>query len=185
LNRNPGAKKAIFDELPPRALKTFNDLGKVTTGIFKAKKFENVSGTGRAIIAAFNNGNIFQKIIGTKTGKFALEVPGAAIGLPPGTSTALGFGSDLLARSKGPKTKAIDDFLTSPAFKQSLENAALGNEVVAEAITKTRVFKNWLTAQPPAIKGEIAAIGFIPWVTGELDFVNVDVSTEELRRRTQ
>ena len=51
LNRNKEAKKLIFDQLPPGAEQRFNDLGKVATGIFKAKAFENTSGTGRAIIA--------------------------------------------------------------------------------------------------------------------------------------
>ena len=165
LNRNPGAKKIIFDNLPPGAEKRFNDLGRVATGIFKAKRFENVSGTGRAIIAAFNNGNILQKVIESGVARGAARVV-------PGGGIAADLVSSSLRGARGEQTKKAIDLLTSPAFKASLENAALGNQVVADAITKTKVFKNWLTAQSPDIRTEIAAIGFIPWLTQ-------DIMTEE------
>lgn len=160
LNRNPGAKKIIFDNLPPGAEKRFNDLGKVATGIFKAKKFENVSGTGRAIIAAFNNGNILQKVIESGVARGTARVV-------PGGGIAADLVSSSLRGARGEQTKKAIDFLTSPAFIRSLEDAALGNRVSAEKITNTKVFKNWLTAQSPDIKTEIAAIGFIPWLVGE------------------
>jgi hypothetical protein len=164
LNRNQGAKKIIFDELGPDAEKTFNDLGRVATGIFRAKAFENPSGTARGILNSLDDGSLIQKIVGTKSGKAGLEVSGQAIGLP-GVGLATGFGLDFLTRVKGPKTKAASELLTSFSFKKSLEDAALGKTVSAEQIQNTKVFKNWLTAQPPDIRGEIAAIGFIPWLT--------------------
>lgn len=160
LNRSPGAKKIIFDNLPPGAEKRFNDLGKVATGIFKAKQFENVSGTGRAIIANFNNGGIIERVIESGVVKGAARVTG--------TGVVTDLLSTQLRGARGEQTKKAIDLLTSPAFKASLENAALGNQVVAEGITKTRVFKKWLTAQPPEIKLEIAAIGFIPWLTQDI-----------------
>jgi len=158
LNRNPGAKKIIFDNLPPGAEKRFNDLGKVATGIFKAKKFENVSGTGRAIIAAFNNGNILQKVIESGVARGAARIV-------PGGGISADLASSFLRGARGEQTKKAIDFLTSPAFIKSLQDAAVGNSVSAERITNTKVFKNWITAQRPEIKTEIAAIGFIPWLT--------------------
>jgi len=162
LNRNPGAKKLIFDELPPGSEKRFNDIGKVATGIFKAKAFENVSGTGRALIAAFNEGTIIDKILGR-----ALEsgiVRGSA-SFVPGGRTGLDVGSTLVRGAKQEGTKKIDRFLTSPQLKKSLEDAALDKPVQAEKVQRTKVFQDWLTQQPPDIQAEITAIGFIPWLT--------------------
>jgi len=172
LNKNPGAKKILFDQLPPEALKTFNDLGKVATGIFKAKKFENVSGTGRAIIAAMNDGGIIEKVIESGVVRGVSRVT-PSLGLIANTIS----GGIRKAKTEG-TDKAID-LLTSPAFKQSLEDAALGNRVRAERIQRTKAFKDWLTAQPPDIKTEIAAIGFIPWVTGELGDPRLELRLEE------
>lgn len=164
LNRNKEAKKLIFDQLPPGAEKRFNDLGKVATGIFKAKAFENTSGTGRAIIAAFNNGGITEKIIESGIARGAARVV-------PGGGIATDFLATQLRGAKGEQTRKAIDFLTSPEFIKSLQDASKGNAVTAERIQRTKVFKEWLTAQPPEIKTEIAAIGFIPWLTqGEDEF---------------
>lgn len=164
LKRNPGAKKMIFDELPPGAEKRFNDLGRVATGIFKAKAFENVSGTGRALIAAFNEGTILDKVLGTVLESGVIRGSAAFV---PGGRTGLDIGSNLVRNAKSEGTKKLDQFITSPAFKKSLEDAALGNAVQAENIQRTKVFKDWLTQTTPDVKTEIAAIGFIPWLMNE------------------
>lgn len=165
LNRNVTAKNELFKHLPKGARKRFDDIGRVATGIFKAKALENKSRTANAILAALDDGSLIQRIIGTKAGKVALEAPGAMVGLPFGASTVIGFFADFVSNIKGPASKAADSFLTSPAFKKSLEAAALGRDKAAEAVKQTKVFKNWLKNQTPDIKTEIAAIGFVPWLT--------------------
>jgi hypothetical protein len=46
-----------------------------------------------------------------------------------------------------------------------MEVAASGDTSRAQRIIERGdKFKSWLTAQPPAIQGEVAAIGFIPWL---------------------
>ena len=158
LNRNPGAKKVLFDQLPPGAEKRFNDIGKVATGIFQSKRFENTSGTGRAIIAKFNNGELLGKIVESGVARGAARIV-------PGGNVAVDAIATSLRGVKGEQTKKAIDFLTSPEFIKSLQDASKGNAVSAERIQRTKRFKEWLTAQPPDIKTEIAAIGFIPWLT--------------------
>ena len=174
LARNPSLKKAIFDELPPEALKIFNDIGRVTTGIFKSKAFENPSGTANAILANLDSGAIQNKILKSRRllSPFSL------------TGRALGFTAGILKRTLAPKTKTAAEFLTSAEFKISLENAALGKAVSAENITKTQKFKRWFKQQEIPTQKQIAAIGFIPWLLQDEDeAVDIEVSTEELRRR--
>jgi hypothetical protein len=165
LNRNPGAKKIIFEQLPSGAEKRFNDIGKVATGIFKSKRFENTSGTGRAIIAAMNNGNVIEKVIESGIVRGASRVvPGGGIGTDLISSTLRG--------ARGEQTKKAIDFLTSPEFIKSLQDASRGNAVTAERINRTKVFKDWVNAKPPEIKTEIATIGFIPWLTQDINEEN-------------
>lgn len=160
LNRSPGAKKIIFDNLPPGAQKKFDDLGRVATGLFKAKAFENVSRTGRSIIAAFQDGSIPSALINSEKSRIGARfVPGGSLGLD--------IAQTLVRKGNEEKVNRAIEFLSSPEFKKSIEAAALGRDAIADAVETTSKFKNWLTAQPPAIKGEIAAIGFIPWLTGE------------------
>ena len=85
------------------------------------------------------------------------------------------------------KTNVAADFLTSPEFKKSLENAALGNAGSAERVIRTRKFNDWNVLLDEDVRNRIATIGFIPWLLeeDEEDIVNIDVSTEELRGRNQ
>lgn len=161
LDRSPGAKKIIFDNLPPGSQKKFDDLGKVATGIFKAKAFENVSRTGRSIIAAFQNGDLIAKVVDSDLARLAARLPlgGRTVGLGADITRSI------IRKGDDEKVTRAIEFLSSPEFKKSIEAAALGKDIIADAVEKTSKFKNWLSAQPPDIKGEIAAIGFIPWLT--------------------
>jgi len=177
LNRNPSIKKALFDELPPEALKRFNDIGRVTTGIFRSKALQNNSGTANALLANLDNGSIANKILKSRR----LASPFSKFG------RALSFTAAFLTRVLPKKTKVAADFLTSPEFKKSLENAALGNAVSAEKVIRTRKFNDWNVLLDDDVRNRIATIGFIPWLLeeDEIDTVNLEVSTEELRRRNQ
>jgi len=159
LARNPTLKKAVFDELPPEALKTFNKIGQVSTGLFRSKALQNNSGTANAILANLDNGSIAQKLLRSRR----LASPFSKFG------RALSFTAAFLKKTLPKKTEMGADLLTSPAFKKSLEDAALGKAVSAENITKTPAFKRWFTLEDPPTQNQIAAIGFIPWLLDETD----------------
>lgn len=176
LNRNPSMKKAIFDELPKEALKRFNDIGNVAIGIFRSKALQNNSGTANAILANMDNGGIANKILKSRR----LASPFSKFG------RALSFTAAFLTKVLPKKTKTAADLLTSPAFKKSLEDAALGKKVSAEKITKTKVYSEWVDLLDGETQRNIATIGFIPWLLqDDEDVINVNVDTAELQRRNQ
>jgi len=176
LKNNPSVKKIIFDQLPPEALKTFNDIGEVTVGLFRAKALQNQSGTANALLANLDNGAIANKILKSRR----LLSPFSKEG------RLLAFSAAFLKRTLPKRTEISADLLTSPEFKRSLEDAALGKSVSAENITKTQKFKKWFNLQNPPDQKQIATIGFIPWLLqDEEPEIVIEVSTEELRRRNQ
>ena len=159
LKRNPSMKKAIFDELPDGALKRFNDIGEVATGIFRSKALQNNSGTANAILANMDNGGIANKILKSRR----LASPFSKFG------RALSFTAAFLTKVLPKKTQTAADLLTSPAFKKSLEDAALGKKVSAENITKTKIYSNWFDLLDGVTQRNIATIGFIPWLLEDED----------------
>lgn len=163
LNRNKAAKKVLFDALPPGAEKRFNDIGRVASGIFRSKALENNSRTARDIIAALEEGGLLSRLYGAGRRVAVAEGVTATAGAPGvGTTAVL---ATTIAKGRTPVTEAADALLTSPGFRQSVDAAALGSINKSQEITKTGPFKRWLATQPTNIKTEIAAIGFIPFLT--------------------
>jgi len=169
LNRNPGAKKEIFKHLPPGAESKFDDIGRVATGIFKSKALENKSKTARDILLAIDDGGLYRKLKEGTTKAVAAEAIGTTFGFPGVVTGARLLVGDLLKRGRKVVSDIGDDLFTSAAFKKSIEDAATGKDILGQGIAKTAIFKKWLKAQPPDIKTEIAAIGFIPFITAPDD----------------
>ena len=157
LERNPSVKKIVFDELPTEALKTFNDIGRVTIGLFRSKALQNNSGTANALLANLDNGAIANKILKSRRLLSPFSVKGRA----------LAFAASTAKRVLPKKTEIAADFLTSPGFKKSLEDAALGKKVSAEGIINNKKFNAWFNIQDAPTQKQIAAIGFIPWLLSE------------------
>ena len=168
LNRNPGAKKELFRHLPKGAQKRFDDIGRVATGIFKSKALENKSKTARDILFALDDGSLFAKVKGSLLTSAGAEVAGTAVGFP-GVATGARIITGDLIKKKTPGTQAADELLTSSEFKRSIEDAASGKPGAGEEIQRTSVFRKWLKAQTPAVQTEIAAVGFIPFLTGDIE----------------
>lgn len=161
LNRNAGAKRELFKHLPQGAQKRFDDIGRVSTGIFNAKALENTSKTARTIVNAMNDGSLIGNLF-TKAAGLAAKTPGVGF-------VARGA-ADIISSAKTPSTELASNLLTSPSFKASVIAQAAGNAERSERIIrKSSAFKRWLKAKPPAVKAEIAAIGFVPWLTRESD----------------
>lgn len=166
LNRNKAAKKILFDALPKDARKRFNNIGKVATGLYKAKALENTSKTARDLIQAMDSGGLFKKITDVG-GKVAVaEGASSSVGLP-GVGAAGVIGS-ILTKSRKASSIAADEFITSDIFIKSVKEAAEGNVKNAnEKIAKSKAFKKWIKFANKGDAEAIAAVGFIPWVTGQ------------------
>lgn len=163
LNRNAGAKAEIFSHLPAHALERFDKIGKVAVGLYKAKALENTSKSARDVIAAMDDGGMFSKMY--EGGKTLAKAEGvsSAVGAP-GVGSAVAFGA-LLAKRKTVATESADALITSPAFRVAIELHVSGASA-DKVLGASKQFKRWLTAQPPPIQKEIAAIGFIQYLTG-------------------
>lgn len=168
LNRNKGAKDALFKHFPPEARKRFNDLGRVATGIFKSKAFQNNSKTAIAnsLVRSMDDGSFTDKIF-SKMGDVAVGASVGAFtgGIVPGAAASFVMGA--LRKASGSKIQAGDVLLTSPRFRKSIQDALEGNMGLSNSFTKTPVFKNWLKTQGQGVKDAIVAVGFVPWLLGD------------------
>lgn len=168
LNRNPTAKAELFKYLPKEAEERFNMIGRVTTGLYRAKALENTSRTARDILAALDNGGMLSKIYDVGKKVAAAEGMSSSVGLP-GAGTAGVVGS-VLSKGATKATKAADEMLASEGFREAVRQAAAGNSQKAQAMMQeTPEYKAWLEAQSPGIKTKIAAIGVIPFLTGSTE----------------
>lgn len=168
LNRNTLAKDAIFKHLPKEARERFDKIGKVATGLFRAKNLENTSKTARDVIAAMDNGGMFSKVYSVGTKVAAAEGVTSSVGLPGvGAAGVLGAA---LAKSKEPATQAADKLLTSKKFEEAMIKAMNNKEKEAERIiTNSEAFKNWIKKADSETVAQISRIGFIPWLTQRED----------------
>jgi len=166
LNRNKLAKDALFKYLPDEARDRFDKIGKVATGLFRAKNLENTSKTARDIISAMDNGGLFSKVYDVG-GKVAVaEGVSTSVGLPGvGAAGVLGAA---LTKSKKPATQAADELLTSKAFERAMIKAMNNAEGEAENIIKrSTAFKRWMNAIDEETSSQVIRSGFIPWITGQ------------------
>ena len=171
LNRNKGAKRELFRHLPPGSEKIFDDIGRVSTGILRSKALQNNSKTARDVNALLESGK-YLNLFKLATQVFLVEKVASAVGLGTGASGMISLGGTLLWNKvfdKGSAIKRTNELLTSRGFKQSLEDYAAGKTGKAEQITRTQAFKNWITAQPPDIKNEIATVGFVQFLLSNDD----------------
>lgn len=164
LNTNKGAKDELFKYLPEDAAQRFNNIGKVVDGLFSAKSFENASRTApvTAILQAFNNGSAIDKLYDTGK-KVSLGAAAGTVGGAPGMMAAGALGG-ILAKGKTAASVAADELLTSPAFREAVENVISGAPDILQGNKK---YQTWLNLQSPDVKKEIIAIGLIPYLTAE------------------
>ena len=162
LNRNPIAKNELFKYLPKRARKRFDDLGKVATGLFRAKAFENVPRTSSAIIQNFKNPEFLVNMVNKITGIMG-GIPGMR-----------GVGNVVSGFLKMGENKALDDaiqLIASPEFREAIESfvkAEGRRSARADKILQaSKAFKRIAQGAEPRLLGAIGAMGFIPWLLRE------------------
>lgn len=166
MNRNTRAKKILFSHLPRGAERRFDLIGRVSTGLFRAKALENSSRTARAILQALDDGGMLEKIYGVGKKVAAAEAVTTVSGAPfVGSAAVIGA---TMAKKSTPALIAADELLTSQAFARSIRLAGSGKAKLAEDIvTKSPKFQKWLKFQDEKSAGEIARFGFIAWLIGE------------------
>lgn len=154
LNRNPTAKAALFKELPPVAQKRSDMIFNVANGIYRAKAFENKSGTARAILASMDKdlGAIKKIYSATKL----------AVGQTPGVRLFDDILPDIT-----PQTKKIDKFISSSQFARAMQEAAKGNIDRANQTIKSKAFKEFIGILDAGTKQDIAKDGFMNWLIEE------------------
>ena len=163
LKRNQGAMVALFKYLPEGSARRFNLIGKVATGIYRSKALENNSRTARDIIAAMDDGGMFEKIYGVGKQIAGAEAVSTSVGLP-GAGSAGVIGA-ALAKKRTPATQAADELIASGRFSHAVKVAATGKVDRAEAIIKNSpTYKKWARYLPKPELDKITARGFIPWL---------------------
>ncbi len=168
LNRNPGAKAALFRHLPAEAEKRFDMLGRVSTGLYSSKALENTSKTARDVISAMDSGGLLAKMYGIGKAVAAAEGVSTSVGMP-GLGTAGVIGS-VLAKGSSSAAKKADELLSSQAFRDAMKLATQGSKESAEKkISLTPEYQAWLKAQNPKVQKQIAAVGLIPFLTSDED----------------
>ncbi len=166
LNRNAQAKKALFDQLTPQARNTFDDLGKVSVAVFRAKSRDNNSRTARDVLAMFDNPEFIGRMVGT-----AKDVARAEAVTFTGTGGVPGLGAGYigLQRLFGERTTEVDaaiQLLGSDDMRRAIQRLGEGNVIEADqTIAQGVAFKEWARINPREAK-TIAAIGFGAWLIG-------------------
>lgn len=169
LKRNEGAMLALKRELPEAAGKTLDDLGLIAESLYRAKVRENTSGTARAnhVLAALDGPGTFSKLFDAGKKLATAEGASSAAGLP-GAGTAAVIVQMMLKRERTPTNVAADEFLGSPAFRQSIALAAKGDVEGANAkISTSEQFKKWAATRSPEDVKAIVQTGFIGWLTSQ------------------
>lgn len=164
LNRNATAKEVLFMYLPIDARERFDMIGRVATGIYRAKNLENKSRTARDVIAALESGGLLSKMYGAASDIAKAEGVGTVVGAP-GVGTAAVVANKITSKAT-PAVEAADQLLSSPVFRQAVQNHMSGATDQADALLRsTPEYKKWLSAQNGTIRAEVTAIGIIPWLT--------------------
>jgi len=163
LDRNKTAKDMLFSYLPPEARTRFDMIGRVATGIYRAKGLENVSRSARDVIAALESGGLLERIYGVGKRVAAAEGVSTGVGMP-GMGTAVTV-ANVIAEKATPAVEAADSLLASRQFERAVQSYAAGAANQAEnALKNSPQYQQWLRSQNANIRAEVAAIGFIPWL---------------------
>jgi hypothetical protein len=144
-----------------------DNLYRVAKGIYSAKRFENTSGTARAMLANMDKeATPFERLydFGRKAG--AAEAVGSAAGMP-GAGAAMTVATTLSAATKTPASKAADAMIAGPAFEDAIkEYAAERKGAATKALLKSKPYQDWLAAQPEANRTAIEATGIFSFLFG-------------------
>ncbi len=167
LQKNAAARRELNAYLPVETQDRMDSLYRVAKGIYSAKRWENTSGTARAMLANMDkDASAFQKLydFGRKAG--AAEAVGNAVGMP-GAGTVMTVATALNAATKTPASKAADAMIAGPAFEDAIKEYAAGRQGAATtALIKSKPYQEWLSAQPKSNRMTIGAGGIFSFLFG-------------------
>lgn len=167
LTRNKSAYETLMRELPPGARQTFDDLGKIADGIYRAKALENTSKTARDVIAALDNPRTFERIYKGAAEMGALETVTSSVGLPPGSGAIVGFAHNLL-KKRTPGTIAADNFIGSNELRKAIDLVARGDIQKAEQLlSKSQKAQAWAKTLSETDAAAVSRVGVIGWLTSQ------------------
>ncbi len=164
LGRNTGAKAELFKYLPKAAQRRFDAIGKVSSGIFRAKALENTSRTARDILEALESGGMVSRI----TDKASDTILGRMTFVPGPTRwlASAAKASKTVAKEAFDNVRAADNLMSSNEFTRAISKAAEGDVKQAEIMLKRsavwRAFRNTLGE---GTKSQLTAMGPIAWLT--------------------
>jgi hypothetical protein len=157
LNKNKGARDAIFKHLPQEAVKTYTDIGRVWNALIRSKALENTSKSARDVLAALQGDTAARKL--------------ATFGARVATGDSLAVASmvyETVKRKKKTAVQKIDDLVTSERFADAVKAyAAAPAEAAKKAddkLRKTKKYKEWAKYLPDADRKRIEEIGFVPYL---------------------
>ncbi len=171
LARQPALKKALYNELPPGARRSLDNLYKISKGISKAqgKKVP----TGR-ILTLFkgDSSNLITKLIGTASQAIAAKTTGGVSGVLGGMVI-----KDMLSQTSD-VSKAASNVLSNAEFQNLMRVAARegyqeGAEVsnilrnAEKAFQKSQAYKRWAAALDPEAQAQLATLGMLGYLTNE------------------
>jgi len=167
LQKNKAARDELYRYLPRESQERLDNLYQVAKGIYSAKRWENTSGTARAMLANMDkDASALSKLydFGRKAG--AAEAAGNAVGMP-GAGTVMTVATTLAQGAKTPATKAADVMITSPAFEAAIqEHAKEMRGPATKALMQSKAYQKWLSEQPQSERLTIAATGLFSWLFG-------------------
>ena len=147
LNRQPAAKKALYDALPPKSRKALNNIYKVSKGVSVA--LGQKIPTGRVLSLFEQENGLLKKVMGKG---LAWGTAKAAGGGPSGMAAGA-MVDEFLNQSTG-KAKAASELLASPQFidaikvavrEGNIESGQISRQlaVAEKALAKSKAFKEW------------------------------------------
>ncbi len=157
LNRHKGAKAELFKYLPPEAQRRFDALGRVSTGIFRARSLENTSRTARDILQVLESGGMISTVYGAARPVVQMATVGIA---------QVGDVAASAAKKGAKRAEKADALLSSNEFSRALNTAMEGRVKEAEIMLKRsgawKAFRNTLGE---GTRAQLAAMGPIAWLT--------------------
>lgn len=168
LQKNKAARLEINAYLPAETRDRLDNLYRVAKGVYSAKRWENTSGTARAMLANMDkDASAFQKLydFGRKAG--AAEAVGNAVGMP-GAGTVMTVATALNTATKTPASRAADAMIAGPAFEGAIREYAAGHQGPStRALLSSKPYQAWLEAQPQSNRTAIGAGGIFSYLFGQ------------------
>jgi len=168
INRDPELKKALFDNLPPESIEAIDNLGTLTTAIYKANQY-NIN-SGKIIEFMNDRGGSIQRlsdrIIPSAAGFAASQSGGGAIA---------GAAVKTLLENSTTQAKAANTMLADQTFKRIIEQGvkdgvSLGKPTsprtkrMEKEFAKSKKYQAWAETLEKADKDKIVAVGLVNYL---------------------